>query len=217
MGKLLYYLSLILYSIICLLTASGTVIIGMFFSLFLLYCLNLRDIYVSKDAKKVRKLILYIAAPIIVILCFIIFINIVPFFKGLLNERLLNRNLINNERIVFISNYLNYLWSEKSLFKFLFGSFFQNPINTSGYEITIAHIFINSGILFALFFIFYMITFIKKLKFSIYNIGIFSYLAASFIDGGFWLPPTPFSFFILLGFSLYLLKYNDESKEKVNP
>jgi hypothetical protein len=204
--KILYYSSFLLYVFICFLTASETVYFGLFVSLLLIFTITILDIKNSSGPHKGIKIITLILVPIILFIISLFIINDVKLFHSLIVTKLLARNLLSNERILYFIKYIQYLIEQKGILQFLFGCFFNNPNNSGGYEITLVYIFVNSGIIFAFIFIFYILTFLKKLKLSVYNIGIFSYIAASFIDGGFWLPPTAFSFFMLIGISLYILQ-----------
>ncbi len=213
--KTVYYASILLYIIICFLTASATVYIGLIVSLSLLFILTVIDIIKSGDRNKKIKITALIAVPALLLITAILIINNVRVFHSLLFNRFLGRNFLGNERVTDFLSYIKYLIENKGLLQFLFGSFFKNPNNTGGYEITLVYVFVNSGIIFTFLFISYIFIFMKKLKFSLYNIGIFSYLAASFIDGGFWLPPTAFSFFTLIGISLYILRKQSVPIQKI--
>ncbi len=215
-SRIIFYSSIIVYIVISILTASATVYIGAALSLILLYCRSFIDLYSSGRKNKKTLIALFIIVPAVLLIFSFIVFNYVGAFHSLLTNRLLGRDLLGNERVTYFMGYIKYLEENKGILKFLFGSFFTNPPNTGGFEITLIYIFVNSGILFALFFVFFIFAFARKLKFTVYNIGIFSYIVMSFFDGGFWLPPTPFSFFTLLGMSIYLMGRSGV-KEKVSP
>ncbi|MGA2141001.1 MAG: hypothetical protein ABSG94_01135 [Brevinematales bacterium] len=210
-GRLLYYSSILLYIVICFLTASETVYMGLFASLILFFILTIIEIKNSETNKKGLKIAALAAAPVFLLLAAVLAFSDIKIFHAMIESKLIGRNLLANERIWFFMNYMQYIAGQNGLFHFLFGCFFTNPQNTGGYEITFLYILANSGIIFTLIFVCFIFLFVKRLKFSIFNIGIFSYLAVSFIDGGFWLNPTAFSFFTLLGVSLYILQKGEKS------
>ena len=210
-GKLLYFSSILLYIVICFLTASETVYMGLFASLILFFILTIIEIRNSGAKKKGLKIAMLAVAPLFLLVAAIAAFSNIKIFHAMIESRLIGRNLLTNERIWFFLNYIQFLAGQNGLFHFLFGCFFTNPQNTGGFEITLLYILANSGIIFTLIFVCFIFLFVKRLKFSIFNIGMFSYLAVSFIDGGFWLNPTAFSFFTLLGISLYILQKSDES------
>jgi hypothetical protein len=184
---------------------------GLFASLILFFILTIIEIKNSETNKKGLKIAALVAAPVFLLLAAILAFSDIKIFHAMIESKLIGRNLLANERIWFFMNYLQYIAGQNGLFHFLFGCFFTNPQNTGGYEITVLYILANSGIIFTLIFVCFIFLFVKRLKFSIFNIGIFSYLAVSFIDGGFWLNPTSFSFFTLLGVSLYILQKGEKS------
>ncbi len=210
-----FYISMITYICVCLLTGSATVYIGMFTSLVLLYFNSTYEISFSAGKKRSNQLLLLIIIPSIIIAGLIIVLNFFPELRDLINQRLLKRNLLANDRIKYLLLYLHYLWDNKLIFQFLFGTLFDAKRVGFAYEITLASVFLNFGLIFTVFFVYYIFNFIKKLKLTVYNIGIFSYILVSFLDGGFWLPPTPISFFTLLGFSYYLMPDIDRGQPEI--
>lgn len=194
------------FSIACVFTASGTVYIGYMASVGMLYIYILMGIIRSKRANKIREIIMMAAIPLVFVGGIIVLTQFSPEFKTLIFERLVGRNLLGNERFSNFAPYLTYLWEKKLVFQFLFGSLFD-PVRLGGaYEITLTAIFMNFGILFTLFFTGVIFHFLSRIQFALYSFGIWAYVIMSFIDGAFWLPPTPFTFFILLGYCMNLSK-----------
>jgi hypothetical protein len=204
--KGLYYSSILLYITICFLTASETVYMGLFVSLILFFILTIIDINKSGSPKKWLKIAALAAAPVLLLITVLLAYFNVSIFHMMLENKLIGRNVLSNERIMYFLGYVRYLSGRDGIFHFILGCFFNNPENTGGFEITLLYILVNSGVIFAMIFASYIFLLVKRLRFTIFNIGIFSYIAVSFIDGGFWLNPTPFVFFTLLGVSLYIFQ-----------
>jgi hypothetical protein len=209
-----FYLSLAAYSVICLLTFSGTVFIGLFMTLLLYYVYRLAQTWRGQEKNRLPKLMAAIVVPVLVLAAAVLALNLVPqlsYIKDALFNRLLNRDFIGNERIKYFLPYLQYLWDNKLVFQFLFGSILDAKRLGGSYEITLAAVFFNSGILFAGIFAYAVYRIARKWKFEIFSIGLFTYLLLSFIDGAFWLPPTPVVFFTLAGAGIYLSKKQERT------
>ncbi len=204
-GKILLIVSFLSFIAISVLTASSTVYIGLLFSFVLYYIYLIKNIIASSGKNRFFKIILLTAIPVVLILILFVFINNSKTLADLFNIKLLQRNFIKDERVINFVSYCKYLWENKFFYRFIFGSFFFTKGSMGAYEIVPAGIFVNFGILFTSVFLIFIIFFMKNLKFTIYNIGLYAYILTTFIDGGFWLPPTPFTFFTLLGYSYFIL------------
>ncbi len=213
LSRILFYLSFAAFLAICIMTASSTVYIGLLFSLLLYYIYLIIQIYKSDEKRKALKIFFFISIPVILVIGLFIIMNSSRNMQILLNQKLLQRNFLGDNRVTIFYSYCRYLWENKLIYKFLFGSYFITPSGMGAYEIVPANIFVNFGILFTGVFVFFIWYIMKNLKFTIYNIGLFTYILASFMDGGFWLPPTPFNFFSLIGFSYFVLSKKDGKSE----
>lgn len=203
-----FFLSLGLYTAICFLTYSGSIYVGCLLSLVFYYVYALRRILLSGHLNRRLLIGLMTAVPAVLIVLSLTLLSVLPGLQGIrdaINKLLLRRDLLGNERIGMFTDYIRYLVDNRLWFQFLFGSLFDAGRAGGAYEITLAAVFANSGILFTGFFVYTVFRLLRKLKLEIYNIGLFTYLAVSFIDGAYWLPPTAVVFWTLASASLYLM------------
>ncbi len=204
-GRIVLILSLAAFVIICLLTASRTVYAGLLFSGILFYILMFKKVLLDNKKQNEKKYFfigLSIAALILAISAFLF----IPPLNYSISKIIFKTRLLEDPRIKELTSYLKYIWDHKLLFQFLFGSIW-NPLPAGGaYEVTLAAIFVKFGLIFTSVFITAIVYFMKKLKLTLYNIGLFSYIFASLFDGAFWLPPTPINFFTFLGVSYFALR-----------
>ena len=177
-----------LYVLICILTASTTAYFGCLFSFILYFGVNFKNQFKF-----------FIKKTLFSFLIFLLFFSFTFYYfslEGLLHERLFARDLIDGAgRLGKILSFFNNVSSHPL-------SLFIGNINPDKpvYEVTPIAIIQVIGIFPLLFLCRFFYLAVKPIAKETSAIGVVSYLFMSCADGAFWLPPTAFNLFLIIGY-----------------
>lgn len=201
-GKAAAGLLLVMLAVGVLWTGSATAYLGFLASLaFLALYFLVRQMAKSSSRRGLWVLLGGIGAALAVMVLVVVFVKPV---REMLDTRFFHRNWLANERFAPMFQYFQYLWNSKNWTAFLFGSVLDPLRQGFIYEITPLSVFQNLGLLVFAGWLALLVRWLLKLPFRVETIGIFAYLVACLTDGAFWLPPTAFSFFLVLGYGVKL-------------
>ncbi|MCZ2497705.1 hypothetical protein GN316_13145 [Xylophilus sp. Kf1] len=124
-------------------------------------------------------------------------------FYRIIEARLFGRDLVSGAgRTDRAVDYLSFLATDPLVI--FSGTLFSGYTESGAYEVTPLAILQYLGLPALLFMIWFMWRALRQIRSGPYRACIWGYLAASMIDGAFWLPPTAINVFVLLGCSVFL-------------
>lgn len=119
-------------------------------------------------------------------------------FYRIIEARLFGRDLVSGAgRTDRAVDYLSFLTTDPLVI--FSGTMFSRYTESGAYEVTPLAILQYLGLPALIFIIWFVRRALSKVRGGPYRACIWGYLAASMIDGAFWLPPTAINVFVLLG------------------
>lgn len=192
---------ILLSALIAVMTASASVVIGYFFSLFL-FMFSSRNKGFNLYKIVALFFTLFVAIGVGV---FLIEYHGDSIYKFIL-ARFLNRDYSQaGGRTLGLIYYINVI--DKNPLYLLSGGLFIPDVHSTIYEMTLPSFLQFFGIIPTILIVFIMYKYMLSIKGFIFKIPFLGYLIASISDGGFWLPPTAILLFLSLSFAIKWSNY----------